>query len=252
MKEREPGYYAIIPAEIRYNPKLSASEKLLYGEITALAQKEGYCFASSEYFEKHYGVSRKTVYNWIKNLQETGHISVKLLGKNGCEGREIYITHPGKETTQSPVKKSTRKQYKYNNTSINSSASVNGTGSPEFNSIENMSAIQELECQTKWGKILKVWVSNETSPILKQSYSKFKALRTEHQDEVVQYIESLPEAKRKLLSDLWISTYLKNNMLHPGILDRDLEKKLTFTKPKKDPTTILNGLRWDKDGNPLK
>lgn len=30
-------YYAIIPATIRYNEKLKSSEKLLYGEITALA-----------------------------------------------------------------------------------------------------------------------------------------------------------------------------------------------------------------------
>lgn len=35
-----PNYYAVIPAEIRYDKKLKANEKLLYGEITALANKK--------------------------------------------------------------------------------------------------------------------------------------------------------------------------------------------------------------------
>lgn len=261
MKERKPAYYAVIPAEVRYNPELSASEKILYGEITALAEKEGYCFASSEYFEKLYDVSRKTVYNWIKNLEKNGYVTAKLIGKNGSEGREIFITSPGKKTTQVPVKKTTqvpvkkttRKQYESNNTSINTSDSVNGTGDIEFNSIENMSALQEIECQTRWGKILNVWSTTESSPALKTAYSKFKKLRTEHQQEVVQFVESLSDPKRKILCTFWISTYLKNNMFHPGIIDRDLEKRVSFVKPQKGfATGDLHINKLDENGNRIK
>ena len=36
MNAHKPNYYAIIPANVRYDEKLSPNEKLFYGEITAL------------------------------------------------------------------------------------------------------------------------------------------------------------------------------------------------------------------------
>ena len=54
----KPSYYAIIPAEVRYS-NLKPNAKLLYGEITALSSKEGYCFATNNYFAKLYNVTKK-------------------------------------------------------------------------------------------------------------------------------------------------------------------------------------------------
>ena len=49
-EEGKSNYYAIIPANIRYNKELKFAERLMYGEIIALSNKIGYCYASNKYF----------------------------------------------------------------------------------------------------------------------------------------------------------------------------------------------------------
>ena len=49
-EENKSSYYAIIPAVVRYDNELTDKAKLLYGEITCLSNKEGYCFATNNYF----------------------------------------------------------------------------------------------------------------------------------------------------------------------------------------------------------
>jgi hypothetical protein len=74
MGTNEPGYYAIIPSSVRYDKKLPANAKLLFGEITALCNKEGYCWATNEYFAELYGASDKTIGRWLKALKTKGVI----------------------------------------------------------------------------------------------------------------------------------------------------------------------------------
>jgi len=76
MKEK-PSYYANIPANVRYS-NLKPNAKLLYGEITALSNKLGYCFASNSYFAELYGVSKNTVSRWIGDLSKLGFITVQI------------------------------------------------------------------------------------------------------------------------------------------------------------------------------
>jgi DNA-binding transcriptional regulator YhcF (GntR family) len=76
MKEK-PNYYAIIPAEVRYS-NLKPNAKLLYGEITALSNKTGYCFASNNYFAELYNVNKNTISRWISDLKRLGFITIDI------------------------------------------------------------------------------------------------------------------------------------------------------------------------------
>lgn len=74
MDETRPGYYAVIPADVRYDDQIPANAKLLYGEISALIGAEGFCYASNSYFMRIYGFSDPTITRLISSLEKAGYI----------------------------------------------------------------------------------------------------------------------------------------------------------------------------------
>ena len=78
LNERSPGYYAVIPATVRYDDSIPANAKLLYGEISALIGQEGYCYATNSYFASLYQLSERTISTLIASLQKAGYISLEL------------------------------------------------------------------------------------------------------------------------------------------------------------------------------
>lgn len=92
-EENKINYYAIIPATVRYNNKLKPAEKLLYGEITALTNIKGYCYAKNRYFANLYDVTLHTVSQWISHLEKMGYIKIEMIrnGKKEIKERRIYI-----------------------------------------------------------------------------------------------------------------------------------------------------------------
>lgn len=80
-----PNYYAIIPANVRYDKNLKDKAKLLYGEITSLSNKDGYCWATNRYFAELYDVSTTTISTLIKNLVDRGYIKSQLIYKEGTK-----------------------------------------------------------------------------------------------------------------------------------------------------------------------
>ena len=84
-------YYAVIPANVRYDKSLSANAKLMYGEICALCNDKGYCWSTNKYFSDLYGVSQKSVSKWISTLVGKGYLFVKMIYREGT--KEILERH---------------------------------------------------------------------------------------------------------------------------------------------------------------
>lgn len=115
VKERKenPNYYCIITADVRYDNELSSSEKLFYGEITALSSKEGECWASNSYFSNLYGVRPNTISNWVTKLKDKGYISVRY-EMNGKETKRRIIKIVGGHSIVRGVVNKSEKGSQYN------------------------------------------------------------------------------------------------------------------------------------------
>lgn len=123
MEELNRSYYAIIPANVRYDSNIQANAKLLYGEITALCNERGYCWASNAYFAELYKVSKTSVSNWISNLQKQGYISVELIYKeNSKEIENRYI-----KIVNDPIKENLGRYPKNLNDPIQKNCNGNST-----------------------------------------------------------------------------------------------------------------------------
>lgn len=159
MNEENISYYAVIPANVRYDAELTANAKLLYGEITALCNQKGFCWATNEYFAKLYGVSKWTVSTWISQLVKKGYVIIEMKYKEGTkliEERRLRLPEPntcyenpqhpiaenhntllGKSTipycekSQYPIVKN-RKENNTSNNTINNTTNNNTSNSDEF------------------------------------------------------------------------------------------------------------------------
>lgn len=87
----QPNYYAVIPANVRYDSELTQTAKLLYGEITSLCDREGYCWATNNYFSKLYKTSDKTITRNLNLLEQKGYINIFYQLKGAIKQRFITM-----------------------------------------------------------------------------------------------------------------------------------------------------------------
>lgn len=167
-----PSFYAIIPADVRYSQAVCMGSKLLYGEITALCNKEGFCWASNTYFSELYERDTNTISRWIKELTEAGFIYSEINQKEGNQ-RRLYLSSKMPIPTPENVKTPTpifgvtpiHKNGVYNNTDSNNTSYSNTTkGKTPPESIEDRKkkffSLVDQHRKTQKGKLPDVLYQN--------------------------------------------------------------------------------------------
>ena len=86
-KERQAGWTGYMDADVRYDTRLSSTAKVLMVEISALTNKEGYAWATNQYFAETFNISKSQVSRIVRQLAECGYINVYL-----NPGGDRYIT----------------------------------------------------------------------------------------------------------------------------------------------------------------
>ena len=86
----KPSFYAILPADVRYAEDLTSLQKILYAEITALTNKEWYCYAGNSYFAELYNKDPTRVSKTISDMQKKWYLQVSRENESWFV-RRIYV-----------------------------------------------------------------------------------------------------------------------------------------------------------------
>ena len=164
MADNKKSYYAVIPANVRYDDSLPPNAKLLYGEITALCNAGGFCWASNQYFANLYGVSILSIKRWIKALIDRGYITSRFIYKRGSkeiDTRCIQICyHPSiKNDTNPGIKNDTDNNTYINNTFNNTNEYIYMSDKPTKKTIKH-----------KYGEYNNVLLTDEELKKLKDEF----------------------------------------------------------------------------------
>ncbi len=204
-KEEQPNYYGILPANVRYDKNLTPNAKLVYSELTALCNKEGYCWAGNRYFAELYGVSSNTISTWISSLVSKGHVKLELtVNEKVGTRRKMYITnnlYGGIENQVPPSRKSSRRisNSNINNSNINNTLLHNDNVSKKNVVDKKGEKKKEPIFKSRFAKeFIQEW--NSLPYVTKVNITK----RTK----VIEHIENYLHQLRK-------GTYFKTNMIDP-------------------------------------
>ena len=219
MEEQQKAYYAIIPAEVRYDKDLPPNAKLLYGEITALCNDKGYCWATNQYFADLYKVSKITVSRWISTLNRKGYISIDTLYREGTKeliGRHIYIVNtPINKNVNRYIKNDLEGINKNVNTPINKNVKENNTSiNNTFNNKKDVYTHKH-----KYGEYQHVLLTDKEHTHLLELYG---SSLDEHIKILDEYIETSGKnyKNHSLILQKWVhDEWTKRNKNNPVKLD---------------------------------
>jgi hypothetical protein len=220
----KPAYYAILPAEVRYDKSLSPMARILFAELTALAQKEGYAYPSNKYLSELFEVTTRAIRGWMEELERAGHIErgeVDLrrvvwinAGKKVPGGRKEFSTGVGKK-----VPGGEEKIFPLNNTSTNTTR-INKEGASARLPFQSDFFLEAWE---KWRRLKKGgWYKNVEQEEL--ALAKLVKLARGREDFAVEIIE---HSAANTYQGLFAPDHIKNQKHAP---DRAAEQRAAFVR----------------------
>lgn len=228
MDAERPGYYAIIPADVRYDDRIPANAKLLYGEISALIGAEGFCYASNQYFANVYGMSCDSITRLISKLEDAGYIKRELeKDKSGqVVRRKLYLSvsvpqiQPPDNFAGTPLQKrregTCKKDGETNTSIIKEKEKKKKTGKSEADTLTDEQLWQIVRDQIAAQPNMAGWsreVKNQAHKLILEIYDPSRKVRKSHPMRTARSVELLftnlrkrggsdPDAIIGLLSDV--------------------------------------------------
>lgn len=234
--ERKPGYYAILTAEVRYDKNLTADEKLLYAEITALTQMNGACYAPNSYFAELFSCEERTIRRRLEKLEKSGYIERIVIYKDGtreiekrfiklsCIAEDRAVPTPGQNCPH-PEDRAVRY--------INNPTDSNNIYNPDISSLRSDISVPLEKEKPKKAK-------KEVSPDLLAQFEKwyrYYPLKKSKQPALEKFVKILQNKEATFDELMWgVQCYAE-----------EINLKQTESRYIKHPTTWLNQKCWQDD-----
>jgi hypothetical protein len=221
----EKSYYAIIPANVRYDKDLAPNAKLLYGEITALCNEKGFCWAGNTYFSELYSKDKSTIARWLQQLEYKGYITREVIYKEGSreiEHRYMRICNGGiGKNATTPIGKNERD----NNTVINNTKDIYSNEFEQF------------------------WSLYPRRVDKKKAYKSFKTCIKNHPIQKIlsgteKYAKSVQKTEKQFIKHP--STFLNNESFIDGFEESEQTKQQPKQQPKQETSGALAGILGDE------
>ena len=139
-------YYITIPAQVLHDNRLTPLSRLIYGELSALANIHGYAWINNNGLANRYDVSKYTISRSVSEIEKLGYIKSELIYKDGkkeVEKRNVYILPIDEKRntllTKTAIPYCGKTQYP-----IDENRKDNNTVNNTINNNNNNSDIQEL------------------------------------------------------------------------------------------------------------
>ena len=85
-------FWSVIPATVLDDMQLPANAKILYGVLSSLMRREGYCWPSNAQLAAAMHCSEDVIRRWLAALQHDGHIQVRVVPNRKTGGSIRYIS----------------------------------------------------------------------------------------------------------------------------------------------------------------
>ena len=195
-------YYVVIPQEVLHDNRLTPLARLIYGEISALANINGYAWISNKKLATKYKVTKATISAAISKLQEFEYIRSHLIYKENSkevEKRNLYIN---------PIQKNLNTLYKNNLTGcakksdegVQKNLKDNNTSNNTMNNTNNNIADKsaKLDLDSRFEALWKLY-PRKAGNKQKARASYKKAIKSGVTDQIIQHgIENLIAENREL------------------------------------------------------
>ena len=92
LSEEFRAFWSVIPATVLDDMTLPANAKILYGVLSSLMRREGYCWPSNAQLAEAMHCSEDVIRRWLAALSDGNHIRVSITPNRKTGGKIRYIS----------------------------------------------------------------------------------------------------------------------------------------------------------------